>query len=403
MTRTLHVWPYQTERSDGQLKIGAQLELPSGARHELWYRVRKDAAHMVTEVHDYLAVGTIFLGMSCAEKIEIHGVVSRSLLANLAEFIQAWHCWRPEKYRIPDLIADEARDWRIQQEREAICAISGGVDSVCTLYRHAKGIVGARTRPIAGGVMVHGFDIPHLDLESFSRAFARSRTITASVGVELFPVRTNYRDIPQLNWEDTFLAATISSLLVFSKSTGAVLVGSGDPYQSLVYPWGSNPITDHLLGSREVDVITDGLELRRIDKVKQLLGWPEAVDGLRVCWEGADPGRNCGVCEKCMRTRLEFHCLGIERPACFDTGVLTPADVMRIRARNQTQLSSLQEVLDEARSLGREKEDWCRALKNVVTGGVGGREGKVSKAVKGIRSRIALRTRLRRLLAGSPK
>jgi hypothetical protein len=65
-----------------------------------------------------------------------------------------------------------------------------------------------------------------------------------------------------------------------------------------------------------------------------------------VCWEGVDQGRNCGVCEKCIRTKLNFLAAGIESPECFQEP-LTIEDVHSLRVRNLRQLHELQMILGD--------------------------------------------------------
>lgn len=398
MSRSLEVWPYEASCADGKLRAGARLELPSGQHFDLWYSTSEEFGHMHCDAHDYLAVASIFLGMTLSDKIRIHGLLSRTLLANLLQFTQVWHCWRPDRYGLPDIDADDVRDLRTMPCMSALSAFSGGVDATCTLYRHTRGLKDARKRKIAAAVMVHGFDIPLANPEIYSKAFCRARPIAESVGVALAPVSSNFKSLPSMDWEDMFFAGTASALLFLSRSAGAVLIGSGDSYGDFALPWGSNPISDHLLGSREIQIITDGVELTRLEKVRVLLDWPEAVQGLRVCWEGKDLSRNCGICEKCVRTRLEFHCLGIERPSCFDTGPITCDEIRRLRVRNASQLILLREIVEEGKRLGRDREDWLRTLRAIVEKGIQGSPRINPSIFRRMRSRIALRTRVRRLL-----
>ncbi len=65
-----------------------------------------------------------------------------------------------------------------------------------------------------------------------------------------------------------------------------------------------------------------------------------------MCWEGVDQGRNCGVCEKCIRTKLNFLAAGIESPECFQEP-LAIEDVHSLRVRNLRQLHELQMILGD--------------------------------------------------------
>lgn len=61
---------------------------------------------------------------------------------------------------------------------------------------------------------------------------------------------------------------------------------------------------------KNISVRLDGVETRRIDKVRHLVEYPLARKFLNVCWEIAEDGRNCTFgCAKCMRTILELYAL----------------------------------------------------------------------------------------------
>jgi hypothetical protein len=61
-----------------------------------------------------------------------------------------------------------------------------------------------------------------------------------------------------------------------------------------------------------LEVIHDGAEASRTEKiVRRIAGSALALETLNVCWEG-EPGRNCGACDKCLRTMI-----GLELAGCL--------------------------------------------------------------------------------------
>ncbi len=99
------------------------------------------------------------------------------------------------------------------------------------------------------------------------------------------------------------------------------LIPSSLPYHALVLPWGSNPLTDPLLSIRTFAIVHDGAAFTRAEKVKQIAHWRQALQNLRVCWEGDRKDGNCGHCEKCIQTILNFRAVGLGLPPCFDQDV----------------------------------------------------------------------------------
>ncbi len=49
-------------------------------------------------------------------------------------------------------------------------------------------------------------------------------------------------------------------------------------------------------------LVHDGAGYSRTEKVGFVAQHPVATKALKVCWQGKERGRNCGVCEKCVRT-----------------------------------------------------------------------------------------------------
>ena len=66
-----------------------------------------------------------------------------------------------------------------------------------------------------------------------------------------------------------------------------------------------------LIQTERTELIIDGCQYRRVDKVKNISDWDIAQKYLNVCLiqKGAD-STNCGKCSKCLRTLLTLEILG---------------------------------------------------------------------------------------------
>jgi hypothetical protein len=91
-------------------------------------------------------------------------------------------------------------------------------------------------------------------------------------------------------------------------------------------PMGSHPAVDGLFSSQRLSVQHEGARFTRVDKVRDLANWPTALAALRVCPANVGDEPNCGVCEKCLGTRLELFVAGVEETAVFGPS-LTPAEL----------------------------------------------------------------------------
>src|SRR5207302_204948 len=70
-----------------------------------------------------------------------------------------------------------------------------------SVYRYHRGLLGRRTRRIAAGLMVLGFDIPNSEARAFGGAFENSRRMLESIGIDLWSMATNFRDVVCAGWE----------------------------------------------------------------------------------------------------------------------------------------------------------------------------------------------------------
>jgi hypothetical protein len=94
--------------------------------------------------------------------------------------------------------------------------------------------------------------------------------------------------------------------------------------------WGSHPLLDPFFGTASMTIHHQGIETTRLQKAAQVGRWPEGLAALYVCEAGPVEAMslNCGICEKCMRTRVELLIgAGIEDPPTFPPGPLTGATI----------------------------------------------------------------------------
>ena len=162
---------------------------------------------------------------------------------------------------------------------------------------------------------------------------ARQRALRAAdaLGLELRSVATNVHDLGQ-DWELMHGLALAATLQLYSPEFGVGLIGSSAPYFRIHLPWGSNPVTDPLMSSGTMRICHDGAALTRVAKARVVAREPELMGLLRVCWQGERLSRNCGRCEKCVRTYWALRIAGVRQPACFEGHFTVPPSRVRMAA-----------------------------------------------------------------------
>lgn len=315
-----HIHPLEKRLVDDKVERAVEIELPTGDRQRLWYRFPQELDEFVTDSLDPFVIGCIFTAMSARAQLVVHANVSPSLIRNLLEFQNYWYAAAPQKYARIEIECDSQVEMeRIETDR-SICAFTGGIDSSYSIYRHASGLCGQMRRNIEAALFVHGFDIPLSDTASFSRAFELNQNTLEQFGIKLFSLQTNHQELNQ-DWNFTHGAGIVSSLSFFQKHFSEGVVPATYSYMEIRTPWGSNPISDHLMGSRNFSIFHDGAVWNRGFKLFPLKDWKLGYDRLRVCYSAAEKDKNCGKCEKCILTMLTMLIFKCPLPQSFPTSL----------------------------------------------------------------------------------
>ncbi|MGE3621124.1 MAG: hypothetical protein AB7L84_11750 [Acidimicrobiia bacterium] len=191
--------------------------------------------------------------------------------------------------------------------RPAACFFTGGVDSFHSVLRHRDDLDAL--------VFVHGFDLSDdLDAPLNRMVGERVRVAADALGLPLIEVGS---DLPAfgrafgLSWDDYHGAALAAVALLLAPRFATFHVPATTTYAEL-YPLGSHPLTDPLWSTEDVEIVHDGADVTRVDKLRALAEHPVARQHLRVCFENRDGRYNCGRCEKCVRTGVAVRIAGVE-------------------------------------------------------------------------------------------
>ncbi len=316
---SMHTNIYQLEPKlvAGKIELAAEIESPTGERSKLWYRIPEELGQNLTGSAEPFLIGAIFAAMSTKANVHVHGTVSPFLIRNLMEYQAYWYANLPAKYNRVEITADTEAETDVFPDLDrSICAFSGGLDSCFTIYRHASGICGRLKRNLGAALFVHGFDIPLEDEESYLRAFRTNQDTLKSVGVPLYSVQSNHRQLFE-DWNITHAAGIASCLTLFKRSFSEGIIPGTYCYNDLAPLWGSNPTSDHLMSSRNYAIFHDGAIWNRGSKLYHLREWQTAYERIRVCYSNPKKDQNCGHCGKCLVTLLLVNMLQLPVPCSF--------------------------------------------------------------------------------------
>jgi hypothetical protein len=148
-----------------------------------------------------------------------------------------------------------------------------------------------------------GFDAQLSKGQRLHESDAHVRAIASRLGLSAIVGETNVRDHMRELWPEAYQGAALGATgLALTGSFGEILVPATLTWTSLI-PWGSHPLLDECWSSEQVELVHDGCEAQRHQKIAAIAAWDaEAIAELRVCLSVRGGAANCGRCVKCVRT-----------------------------------------------------------------------------------------------------
>jgi hypothetical protein len=335
----------------------------------------------------FLAAG-LLAAMVRGEPLELDTAFTASptLLEGLQQIQAVLAVWVPALRRVPVI----ARPAPPPAARPGAAAFfSGGADSLYTLLE--------RKDEIAHAVHIRGFDYRRENLELATEIDGRNRAFLEARGKAFTIVESNLRDLYDAVgvhvhlWHGSHLAS-VALALGFER----MFVPASFTWVELL-PWGSHPVTDPLWGNGAVRLVHHGLEAGRLQKLKRIARDPGALSLLRVCPGFRD--YSCGVCEKCLRTRVALRLAGVTSPNLPPLEDVRP--VRRLRIESESYRLLWRDNLESAVIAG------DRPLAQAIAASIARFDARralrsLDRAFLGGRARWVV-TRMKRILRGRPE
>lgn len=266
---------------------------------------------------DPFAVAMLVPAMLAGEPLQISPAISPRLHFQLPRIRDIFHMWYPELTAVPvettpGLPAAPARVPR------AATFFSGGIDSFYTLLRHRR--ENALPAPLTHTLFMRGIEKPLDFAKGVEESQQRAEAIAARTGVHCITGETNLRthfDPPWLtHYSGSGLVATALSL-----GGGFTHICIPASY-SYAYPvrLGSTPLVDERFSTEQVQIVHDGAEIPRPEKLARILEWDRdlVLANLRVCTMNRGGAYNCCNCRKCVRVMVPLRFLrALQEAATF--------------------------------------------------------------------------------------
>ena len=293
MVKRLELDGLKSRREGGVAELSALLRL-GPVRRRMFFRT---ADAQIASGCDPFVPAVLLPAMRGKFDVSIAPAVSRQILKAAERVQEMEFAWHPD-WRMTQITAPAAED--ASSDHPASSAVgaffSAGVDSFYTLQKHREEITHL--------IFVSGFDLP-LQRETLRRLIlGEVRKTAAQVGLPLIEVETNLREFSDdlyFSWEEQHGAAMAAVGHFLAPSFRKIYIPSSYALPFLL-PFGSHPGLDPLWSSETLELVHDGIEATRFDKIGALVAWDTAVENLRVCWQLNEGHYNCCQCRKCLWT-----------------------------------------------------------------------------------------------------
>ena len=291
----------------------------------LYFETRSDCGAMfAADTYDAFFIIGLYLAMYHKTPLRIRGNVSKKLYKNATWYIQKILCDFSVDLAPVDVIVDGFAPTK-GTGRLISTGISCGVDSLATIYDRFVKETDRDYRINSLFIFncgTHGnFDSPDTQIIFKSRV-KRAVAVADELGLPLVVVDTNlHRFRNQRNKATVMFLSMYACVLSLQNAVKRYYIPSGCSYQG-IKDYGDRAHHNDLatacdsyliplIQSERTELIVDGCQRRRVDKIEDLTNWAIARKYLNVCLlqKGADT-TNCGKCSKCLRTLLALEILG---------------------------------------------------------------------------------------------
>jgi len=285
----------------------------------LWFDVPETHGKEVGDSGDPWTLALLPAAYYWREPLEVAAPVDLVLLQNVGEIQRIWNSWTPLFQPVPVLAATQSI---AAPEREGRVGLffSAGVDSFFTMLHYdaaERRQTPPKPRLVDDLIYVWGYDIPLAHREAWEQKRTALAEVARESGKHFLPIVSNLREtrLRKLPWGRVMHGPALGAAgLLLGRRYGRLLISSGGKMADL-YPHGSHPRVDPLFSTSGTEMIRYRGDSDRFEKTAYIAESELVLRHLQVCWVGGT-AKNCGRCEKCLRTLLALDLIGKREQAC---------------------------------------------------------------------------------------
>lgn len=308
----MHISVPKVHNNQSTVRVTADV-VEADAHRQLWYELPVELAGFLSlERSDAFLTGLALECMYRGESLHIEGVVSPTLLSGLRYYNHVMKTLMP-KIHVIEITSDGQELLDLPKAgREVGAGFSAGVDAMCTALENCHTPQsGLRIdRFVYVNVGSHGGG--EAGRQAFRKRSQLVRRATDEIGLPLVTIDSNLDEFLTAKYDYSYVPFILSCVQLLQKLFHTYMIASSNCYSDLC-PDGSTPLSDHLLTTDALQIVHDGAQHRRIDKVARLATWDVAMKHLNACRDPLPDFGNCSRCSKCAWIMLAADMLDLKK------------------------------------------------------------------------------------------
>lgn len=320
--------PYLSTRQNGETSLSAKIESEHLGNQELWFStIKKYAMLLCKDRLDAFLVGLIYPAMYYGEDIHLDGCVSKQLLLNMNHYtIPLLLSFSPACNPVK-ITAREVSSQNLSTNGIGT-GFSAGVDSFCTIYDwfvQEEDPEYKINHLLFLNVGSHGPGKNAIKLEATRKKFLvryeNLKVFADEIGLDFIPLDSNLHQFHPWGHQKTHTLTSVSGILVFQSLFSRYYYASSGINYDLFFEYAkdyrdvdtgaySDPILLPLLSTESTQLLSDGIQFVRPEKLQRILEYEPVQRYLNVCVNEKTQWENCSVCPKCCRTLMVLESLG---------------------------------------------------------------------------------------------
>ena len=289
----------------------------------IYFEIDKKYSYMLNdENYDAFVLIPLWLAMLHKQDLYIRGKVSKKLYQNIKWYLPKILCNFYSALSPVNFLVDGFTSPPKKRGKLIGTGISLGVDSLSTIYDHfiknedPEYKINALFYFDCGVLAQVGIEdklMQELNLNHYEQA----KKIAGELGLPCYYLKSNVQNFRKTE-DSTKLEAFAKFSCVFSLSnvlsryynSGTFSYEQIGHFEAHTLSGFSESYSVPLIQTERTEIIVDGCQYRRVDKIKNISDWEIAQKYLNVCWRYTPDGSNCCRCPKCYRTMLALEIMG---------------------------------------------------------------------------------------------